>query len=224
MISDALTLSFLPRRITEMLRLVLIRPGHSLYEAQGRVQGNLDIPLADEARAAVRELAVGLRDSEITAIYSNPCSAAVETAKALAAEFGVKPRSLDELQNVNHGLWQGLLIEDIREKQPYVYKQWQERPENVCPPGGEMLGDAAERIEEGLDWLIKKHRHGGTVGIVVGEPMLSLIRSKLTGAEVGDLWKAAAAPPGAEIFEVDPVQWRKREPRAVTPVAVRQGG
>ena len=40
---------------------------------------------------------------------------------------------------MNHGLWQGMIIDEVKRKQPKVYKQWQEHPENVCPPEGEML-------------------------------------------------------------------------------------
>ena len=54
------------------------------------------------------------------------------------------------MQNLDHGLWQGMLIEDVRRKQPKVYRQWQEQPETVCPPEGEMLSQAEERIRTAM--------------------------------------------------------------------------
>ena len=54
------------------------------------------------------------------------------------------------MQNLNQGLWQGMLVEDVRHKQPKVYRQWQEQPENVCPPEGEMLEQADERVRAAM--------------------------------------------------------------------------
>ncbi len=50
------------------------------------------------------------------------------------------------MQNLNLGLWQGMQVAEVRHKQPKVYRQWQEQPENVCPPDGEMIeqGRAAD--------------------------------------------------------------------------------
>ncbi len=62
----------------------------------------------------------------------------------IGAALKLKPKTLERLQNLDHGLWQGMLIEEVKRKQPKVYKQWQEQPENVCPPEGEMLAAAAE--------------------------------------------------------------------------------
>ena len=35
-----------------------------------------------------------------------------------------------------------MLIDDVKRKQPKVYRQWQEQPEIICPPEGEMLSEA----------------------------------------------------------------------------------
>ena len=59
-------------------------------------------------------------------------------------------KSVEQLHNLDHGLWQGTLIEDVRRKQPKVYRQWQEQPETVCPPEGEMLPQAAQRVRTAL--------------------------------------------------------------------------
>jgi probable phosphoglycerate mutase len=67
-----------------------------------------------------------------------------------------------------------------------VYRQWQEQPENVCPPDGEMVGEAQVRIDESLERLLKKHR-SGAIGIVVPEPLASIMAHRLTGGELADL-------------------------------------
>ena len=93
------------------------------------------------------------------------------------------------MHNLDHGLWQGMLIEDVKSKQPKIYKRWQESPENVCPPEGEMLSDARERIQAVLAKLAKKHKEG-VIGLVVPEPLASLVCNVVRQDRLSDLWQA----------------------------------
>ena len=70
----------------------------------------------------------------------------MQTAEQIARSLGVKRKKIERLQNLHQGLWEGMLVEDVRHKQPKVYRQWQEQPENVCPPEGEMLSEADQRV------------------------------------------------------------------------------
>jgi probable phosphoglycerate mutase len=81
-----------------------------------------------------------------------------------------------------------MLVDEVKVKQPKVYRQWQEHPENVCPPDGEMLSEAAERIDAAIEKLGKRHR-SGSIGLVVSEPLATLLAARLEGRAVGDLWK-----------------------------------
>jgi len=82
-----------------------------------------------------------------------------------------------------------MLIEEVKQKQPRVYRQWQEQPESVCPPQGETIDHARERVAAGMAKLLKKHKDG-VVGLVVPEPLASLVREYLCHEELGDLWQA----------------------------------
>jgi probable phosphoglycerate mutase len=184
-----------------MLQIILIRPGSTEYDQQGRIQGTLDIPLSDEGRREVNRLMDELRGHPLDMIYVTLCQAAQETGKAIAEALDVKLKKLNKLRNLDHGLWQGMLIEDVKTKQPKVYRQWQEQPETICPPGGEMLSTAQARVREAMARLVKKHKEG-LVGLVAPEPLASLICSVLKHHELGDLWKAAECGR----WEIIPVQ------------------
>lgn len=171
-----------------MVQIVLIRPGSTDFDEQGRIQGTLDIPLNGQGSAKAQEIARELRDLKISIVYTAPCEAAWQTASIVAEALGVKVKKLDMLQNVNHGLWQGMEVDEIRRKHPKVFRQWQEQPENICPPQGEMLCDARERVKTALAKLVRKQKVG-TIGLVLAEPLASLVRSFLTNDQLGDLWK-----------------------------------
>lgn len=173
-----------------MLQVVLIRPGSTEYDQQGRIQGTLNIPLSDEGHREVISTVKEISDQpwKMETIYTTSCQAAIETAKLIAKTLEIKYKKLDKLKNLNHGLWQGMLIEDVKTKHPKVYRQWQEQPEKVCPPQGETVGSAKERTRLAISKLLRKHKEG-VVGVVAPEPLASLVRHVLRHDVLADLWK-----------------------------------
>ncbi len=185
-----------------MVQILLIRPGTTEFDQQGRVQGTLDIPLCEDGRQQIATMVGELRDKPIAAIYACPGQSAVQTAEAIGAAFDLKVKKLDKLQNVDHGLWQGMLVEEVKTKQPKVYRQWQEQPETVCPPRGETLIAAKERVQSALAKLFKKHKTEGVLAIVAPEPLASVIRNLLGRDEWGDLWHCASCTAQWQLIEV----------------------
>jgi broad specificity phosphatase PhoE len=186
-----------------MLQIVLIRPGSTDYDVQQRIQGSLDIPLNEQGVAEVTQTVELLRDKGIETIYSPLSQPSLQTAEIIVKALGIKWKKIERLQSLNLGLWQGMLVEDVRRKQPKVYRQWQEQPENVCPPEGEMLSDADDRVRAALVKLLKR-RKKGVIGLVVPEPLLSLTRRFITHGELGDLWKAPNGHGWFEVLAIEP--------------------
>jgi probable phosphoglycerate mutase len=186
-----------------MLQIILVRPGATDYDQQRRVQGRLDVPLSEQGSLEVARIIDELHDQKIDLIYAPACEPALQTAQTIASALGVKLKKLDRMQNLDQGLWQGVLIDEVRIKQPKVYRQWQEHPETVCPPEGEMLSQAEERVRTAMAKLLKRHKEG-TIGLVVPEPLASIVRHHLNQTELGDLWKAVEEHGHWEILEVGP--------------------
>jgi probable phosphoglycerate mutase len=187
-----------------MFKILLIRPGVTEYDQQGRIQGTLDIPLCEDGRRQVAAMIDELRSQPIAAIYTGPSQCAEQTAAALGEALDVKVKSLDKLENLNHGLWQGMLVTDVKAKQPKVYRQWQEQPETVCPPQGETINAAEERLSAVIAKLLKKHKSDALVAIVVPEPLASVLCHVVRQGEYGDLWKSRDGAPPWEVIEVAP--------------------
>ena len=172
-----------------MSQIVLILPGATDYELQGRIHGDLNMPLCPEGCAEVDRLGNELQNLGIGVLYTSDCQWAVQSAECLGKLLGVKVKKLDHLENLDHGLWQGMLIEEVKQKQPTVYRQWQEQPESVCPPQGETIDHARERVATALTKLLKKHKDG-VIGLIVPEPLASVVREYLGQEALGDLWQA----------------------------------
>ena len=97
-----------------MVQIALVRPGSTDYDIQGRIQGNLDIPLNEMGRKQAASAVECLRGRSLTAIYSSAGQAAEETAELIGAALKLKPKTLERLENMDHGLWQGMLIDDVK--------------------------------------------------------------------------------------------------------------
>jgi broad specificity phosphatase PhoE len=186
-----------------MFQIVLIRPGSTDYDQQGRIQGTLDIPLNEQGSREVERVIQDVRTLGIATVYCGPCQSACQTAEAICEALGSKLKKLDALKNIDHGLWQGMLIEDVKRKQPKVYRQWQEQPEIICPPEGEMLSGAQERVQTALAKLLKKHKQG-TIALVVPEPLASVVHGYLSQREFGDFWKGGSVCGKWEVISLEP--------------------
>jgi broad specificity phosphatase PhoE len=185
-----------------MVQILLIRPGITEYDQQGRVQGTLDIPLCEDGRDVVAKLVDELRGQPIAAIYASPCQSADQTAEVLAQTIDLKVKTVEKLQNLNQGLWQGMLVSDVKAKQPKVYRQWQEQPETVCPPQGETLSAAKQRVSAALAKLVKKHKADRMVAIVVPEPLASVVRNVMRNEDWGDLWQSSTETAQWQLIDV----------------------
>ena len=184
-----------------MLRFLLIRPGSTDLDDQGRITGSLDIPLSEHGAEQVRQTADELDQMDIEVIYSSPCQSAVQTAKRLARNGNIKMKIDENLANLDHGLWHGKRIDELKLTQPKIYKKWQEEPEAVCPPGGETVDQARQRIRRALKRIARK-RKTGIVAVVIPEPLATIFRSEVCLSQIGDIWKTECECGSWESFAV----------------------
>ena len=187
-----------------MLEVLLIRPGATTFDEEGRIKGALDIPLSPKGIQQAEVAAKSFGGMKLDCLYAAPCESAQDTARYIVRRTGWKQKTLECLLNVDHGLWQGKLVEEVRRLQPRVYRQFQENPESVCPPGGETLSAANARVENVLDKLKRKHQ-GHRIGLVVPEPMASIVRCHFLGGTIEDMWKSETDAGTWDLLVVDPV-------------------
>lgn len=176
--------------------MLVIRPGSTEFDEQGRIKGSLDMPLSDEGHRQVENLREQIAEMNPQTIYSAPCESARQTAERLASSCGARVKVIEAFRNVDHGLWHGKLIDDLKRNHPKLYKRGQEAPDDICPPGGESLADARARIEKALKKVVKKSGDQ-LVAMVIPDPMARVVQDVLSGEEFSDLWKS----------ETDAAQW-----------------
>ncbi|HVY55915.1 MAG TPA: histidine phosphatase family protein [Thermodesulfobacteriota bacterium] len=127
------------------MNLILIRHGETEWNRTGRCQGVADIDLNDNGLRQIGELALSLRDADISAVYSSNLLRALRTAREIASRHGLDVRVEKDLREMDQGELEGLLFDDIRDRYAHVLREWRESPETLRLPGGEMLSQVEER-------------------------------------------------------------------------------
>jgi glucosyl-3-phosphoglycerate phosphatase len=161
-------------------RLVVWRHGRTEWNATGRFQGQLNPPLDDEGRAQAARTAPHLAaalDGTEAVLVSSDLQRAADTAAALAPLLGVQLQLDGRLREHGLGSWEGLTRDEVADRLPDQYADWQAgRP--VPGRGGEAQADVAARALAVVADLRPAATavlvtHGGTAGRLL-EALLGL--------------------------------------------------
>jgi probable phosphoglycerate mutase len=155
-----------------MLTLYLVRHGQTTFNAEGRVQGWMDVPLDEVGLHQAQQVAKRFSAKQVHAIYSSPLMRAAETARAIAQAAGRDAILDDRLREYHMGDWTGKTGDEIAAITPGL--RWG-GPEMLIP-GGESAQDMRDRVESFLHAVLARHAagetliavsHGGTLGALV---------------------------------------------------------
>ena len=134
-------------------RLVLWRHGQTAWNAEGRAQGQHDVPLDDVGVDQAREAAARLASLRPAAIVSSDLSRAADTARELASVTGVEVGYDRRLREIAFGEREGLTYAESVARFPEQMGRWL-RSEEVRFPGGETYPETAERFAAALTDIV----------------------------------------------------------------------
>src|ERR1043166_10075988 len=105
-----------------MTDILLIRHGETLWNQQGRMQGQNDSPLTTTGLEQARKLARRLKHVEFTTLYSSDLGRAHQTARCIADETGHEVLADAGLRERSFGIFEGLTNTEIKLKHPDDYE------------------------------------------------------------------------------------------------------
>ena len=162
-------------------RILLVRHGESVWNAEGRWQGAADPPLSDAGRDQARALAERVSDAGIDNLVASDLQRATETAQIVADALGLPAPAIDAgWRERDVGEISGHTRDEIEAKWPGLLEQWR-RGELESMPGGEK--DITPRVVEALERVATAPTgactlvvtHGGVIGALdrwIGNPYL----------------------------------------------------
>ena len=125
-----------------MIRLALLRHGHTAWNRAGRIQGRTDVALDQEARAQLGQLRLPA-DWADADIVASPLARAMETAELVS---GRSPHSDPALSEMDWGEWEGAQGAVLRDDPDSGFRDIEAWGWHYRPPGGECPGDLRARL------------------------------------------------------------------------------
>jgi probable phosphoglycerate mutase len=161
-----------------MTEILLIRHGETAWNAERRLQGQIDIPLNEEGQRQAAALARALADEAVDAIISSDLRRAHSTAQAVAEAVGLPLQTDAGLRERCFGAFEGLLYTEMEARYPEAYAQWRVRDPHARYPHGERkaetLAEFSQRAVAAVSRIADVHRgrrivivsHGGVLDCV----------------------------------------------------------
>jgi 2,3-bisphosphoglycerate-dependent phosphoglycerate mutase len=176
-------------------RVLLIRHGQSLGNAEGRFGGHTSTPLSARGRRQAEATARALASEQFSAIYSSDLPRAIETAMPLARLTGLEVHLTGAFRERSVGVMEGLTFEEAAEQHPEQYAALIRRDFEHVLLGGESYRQLLDRASRELDTAIEQHR-GGQIALFSHTGTICILALHLMGAldapELRPVWIATA--------------------------------
>lgn len=130
-----------------MRRLVLVRHGESLWNAEGRMQGQACNGLSPTGHAQARYVATALASSyPDAALVASDLQRTMETAAPLAEALGTRITPNPGLRERRFGSWEQRLRTDVAREEPQLWERWVDGEDVIGEAGGETGSQLADRV------------------------------------------------------------------------------
>ncbi|OBI43584.1 histidine phosphatase [Mycobacterium kyorinense] len=197
-------------------RLVMLRHGQTEFNADTRMQGQLDTELSELGRAQALAAAEALGKRQPLLIVSSDLRRAYDTATALGQQTGLPLRADNRLRETHLGDWQGMTHAQIDEIAPGARLAWREDA-SWAPHGGESRVDVAARSMPLVAELVSGEPEWGVddrpVVLVTHGGLIAALTAALLGLPVAN-WPALGGMGNASWTQLsghssdDAISWR----------------
>ena len=170
-----------------MVKLFIVRHAESEWNPIGRYQGLLDPGLSERGLKQAELLGRALEKEKIDVIYSSPLKRTLQTAQEIAKRQGLEIIEDRRIIEIDHGVWSGMLVEEVKERFPEDFRMWLEEPHRIKFEGGESLEDVFKRVKDFLEFIREKH-WGQTVAIVSHTVPIRAMLCALLNVDLSKFW------------------------------------
>ena len=153
-----------------------MRHGETAWNAEGRLQGTLDVPLNDRGRAQASHAGHVLadllkrdgRDKASLPFVASPLGRARSTMELVRHVLELPPDDYaldDRLREIGYGVWEGSTLAEMQAADPELFASRLTAKWTMAPEGGETYAAVQLRMRDWYDQLLVDTvavAHGGT--------------------------------------------------------------
>lgn len=202
-------------KTSSTFRLMLIRCAQTEWDAAGRLQGGADLPLSEQGRAWAGGMGERLASDEDALpkpdlILHAPDEASTDTAKLIAEPTKARAKEAPDLAAMSLGLWEGLRREELADRHPKNFGQWQSDPASINPPEGDSYNATQIRLLATIARVAEKHPKK-RVAFVLRPIEFEITRRALVGltgsagaGSMDSFWPKPEEGSTVELFTINP--------------------
>jgi len=187
---------------SDVTQFILVRHGQTGWNRQERFRGLADIDLNEVGAKQAEAVSYRVMQWKVDAVYSSPLKRAVSTAQSIAGRFGLPVVTLDGIIDMNFGDWQGLTIEEVKNRYPEQFDFWLNSPHRLEIPGGETLDEVRQRAVTAINGLAKQHV-GQTIAMVTHRVVCKVLLLAFLGLDNSHFWQIAQDTTAVNAFEIN---------------------
>ncbi|HEV7575993.1 MAG TPA: histidine phosphatase family protein [Caldimonas sp.] len=167
----------------EVTRIVAVRHGETEWNAQMRMQGQLDTALSARGRWQAARTAEALAGEGIETIFASDLARAFDTAQAIAAVVGLPIETDAGLRERSFGIFQGHTYAEIDSLWPADAARWRRHEPAFKPEGGESLIEFSARAVAAVTRIAARSR-GRTILVVSHGGVLDCLYRAAAGLDL----------------------------------------
>ena len=188
-------------------RICMVRHGETAWNAEGRVQGQLDIPLNDTGRAQARATADALAGHDFTALYCSDLMRVRQTAEPSARRLALPVVYMADLRERHYGMFETLTYVEVREKFPAEYARFRDKDPEFDFQGGESLRAFNERSLKAVGDHIGRHQ-GEQILVFTHGGVLEMVYRHARAVGLSSPRDFEIPNAGINWIEVSPAEWK----------------
>lgn len=174
--------------------LLLIRHAESLANQEGFFAGHMDVGLSPRGHQQSQYAAEYIHAHySVDRIFSSDLSRAMDTALPLSRITGIETEPVPALREIDIPCWQGISYRSIEAQWPKEWKNFREKPDRFCVPGGETMEMLANRVESAI-LEIAYHSPGKTVAIYTHHTPIRVLQCRWTGRPLAGMNQVCSCP------------------------------
>ena len=170
-----------------MVKILIVRHGHSLGNEMNIITGHYDCDLSDTGYAQAKLLCDYIvQNIKVDAFYSSDLIRAVNTIKPAADALGLPINLEPDFKELGVGVWDSMLFEDLPKLFPKEFELWSKKDENFAPQGGETWREIYIRSTNGLNRLAKENENK-TIVIATHGGVIKALQSYFRGVNLSEM-------------------------------------
>jgi broad specificity phosphatase PhoE len=182
------------------VRVVLVRHGQTNWNTEDKYRGRIDVKLNKRGVHEARLIGKKLSKIPVSGIYSSPLLRALDTSHIIANFHTESVQILEELIDIDFGVWQGMERDEVIGKYPEIYSMWIKNPDRVKIPGAESLDDVRNRVIGCLNFILSKQ--GSETVFVISHGLVNkVILCAVLGLDNSFFWKVKQDNGAVSVFE-----------------------